>query len=136
MIYLRTYFICKLKENKYIQLNKIEKYFINKFQIKEVSIKEDNNNKISIKKVLNSAKFLLGRIDELNNYSKNNLKDLKDYNNKNIINILSAEYIKDNIKYKIYRRNITKNMENNLINKKPGNIFIDCTLLSKNINFL
>ena len=41
---------------------------------------------------------------------------------------MSAEYIRDNIKNKeeIYLI-ITKNMENNLINKKSGNIFIDCT---------
>jgi len=66
--------------------------------------------------------------NELKDYAIKCINKLKDYNNNNIVEELSVEYTRNNLKHtdKIYLI-ITNNMKNNLVNIKPEHIFVDCT---------
>ena len=56
-----------IQNNKSIQLNKIEQYFIKKYKITEVS-NRNNDNKIAIKKVIASAQLNLKKTKIYKNF--------------------------------------------------------------------
>ena len=126
--YARVYFIYLIKKNQYVQLTKLETDFIKKYQIKEISTRADENIKIPVKKVINSAYLSLKRMNELNDFAYNNITELKDNNGNNIVETITCEYYKDNLKVKdkVYMI-ITQNMKNNLLNINADTIFVDCT---------
>ena len=69
--YARAYFIYLINNNPYLQINKIENDFIKKYNIKEFNSPNNDKIKIPINKVIKSAKLLLKRNNELNNFHIN-----------------------------------------------------------------
>ena len=67
-------------------------------------------------------------MNELNDFAYNNITELKDNNGNNIVETITCEYYKDNLKVKdkVYMI-ITQNMKNNLLNINADTIFVDCT---------
>ena len=126
--YARAYFIDIIKKNPFLQLIKIEKDFIRKFEIDKISSSSVPLIQVDLKKVLASAQLSYKNEMKLSNYTVDSLVNLKDYNNESIIEEIKSEYMKDNIKQvdKLYLI-ITKNMKNNLSNIKCDTIFVDCT---------
>ena len=126
--YSRSYFINYIKLNPYLQITKIENDFIKTYNIKEISSRQNSNIKIPVKKVINSAHLHMKRINDLNNFSINNIRKLIDYEGNQIVESITSEYLKNNIIIKddIYIL-LTNNMKKNLNEVKADNIFIDCT---------
>ena len=126
--YARAYFINVINNNIYTQLNKIEIDFIKKYGIKEINTRNNDSIKIPVKKVIASASIFNKRSKELKEFAFKCITNLKDYDNNNIVEELTVEFMRNNLKKndKIYLI-ITNNMRKNLINIKPQQIFIDCT---------
>lgn len=55
IIYTRAYFMNMIKKPSYTELNKLELYFINKYKIKELTYRFNNEKKIYIKNIIVSA---------------------------------------------------------------------------------
>ena len=128
IIYTRAYFMNLIKNSPYTQLNKLELDFINKYKIKDLTSRFNNEKKISIKNIILSAQLLLKRTNDLYQFSKNNILNLKDYNNNNIVETLTCKYYRNNIiNEDLIYIILTENIKRNLSNFKPDTIFIDCT---------
>ena len=142
IIYARAYFIDIIKKNPYTQLIKIENDFIQKFKIKEIKLRENEQQVIPVKKVIQSAHLSVKKSDEIKSFAFKTITDMKDYDGNTIVEKLDCEYLKNNVKKndEIYII-LTKNMENNLMNVKAETIYIDCTYIIvprslKNYKFL
>ena len=93
-----------------------------------MTLRDNDNELIPVKKVIQSAHLSIKRAEELNSFSYKTISDIKDYDGHEIVEKIECEYLNNNLKVMddIYII-LTKIMEKNLINIKTDTVYIDCT---------